>query len=161
MTGFEYSLAGLMLQNGFIEEGESMVRAIRDRYDGGKRNPWNELECGSNSARSMASYALMNIYSGFSFGMTTKNIGFDPIKKDGGQFVWSIGETYGTVTFTADSVSLRILGAPLTLAIFGIGRGRTAVSVTADGKAATFTQRGDHLFFTSELTIADSLEIKL
>ena len=150
-----------MLQNGYISEGEQMVAAIRDRYDGEKRNPWNEIECGSNYARSMASFALMNIYSGFSFGMTKKNIGFDPIKKGAGRFFWSVGETWGTVTFTDGVVRLKVLGAPLDLAVFGIGNGRCAASVTADGRAVDFSQRGCHLFFTSDITIIDSLEIAL
>ena len=63
MTGFEYALAGLMLANGYIDEGCAMVKAVRDRYDGERRNPWNEIECGSNYARSMASFALMPICS--------------------------------------------------------------------------------------------------
>lgn len=34
MTGFEYAFAGLLIQEGMIEEGLTVVRAIRDRYDG-------------------------------------------------------------------------------------------------------------------------------
>jgi hypothetical protein len=55
-TGFEYAFGGLLLAQGFIREGESVVKAIRDRYDGEKRNPWSEIECGHNYARSMASW---------------------------------------------------------------------------------------------------------
>ena len=46
-------------------EGVTVVKAVRDRHDGIRRNPWNEFECGSNYARSMASYALLNAFSGF------------------------------------------------------------------------------------------------
>lgn len=31
MTGFEYSFAGLLISEGFTEEGLEVVRAIRDR----------------------------------------------------------------------------------------------------------------------------------
>ena len=65
MTGFEYSFAGLLLSRGLIEDGLKVVKAVRDRYDGKKRNPWNEIECGSNYVRSMASFALIPILSGF------------------------------------------------------------------------------------------------
>ena len=33
-----------------------LVKYVRDRYDGRRRNPWNEMECGSNYARSMAAW---------------------------------------------------------------------------------------------------------
>ena len=79
MNGFEYSAAVLMIQNGMIEEGMAVVVALRDRYDGEKRNPWNEFECGSSYARSMASYALLNAFSGFEFDMRQGYIGFQQI----------------------------------------------------------------------------------
>jgi len=47
-----------MIQEGLVAEGLEFVAAIWDRYDGEKCNPWNESECGSNIARSTASYAL-------------------------------------------------------------------------------------------------------
>ena len=52
------SFAGLLFAAGRIEDGLKVVKAVRDKYDGRKRNPWNEIECGSNYARSMASFAF-------------------------------------------------------------------------------------------------------
>ncbi len=114
MTGFEYALAGLMITEGFTTEGERLVSGIRDRYDGEKRNPWNEIECGNNYARSMASYALMSIYSGFSFDMTEKHIGFNPKSTDG-KYVFSVKDSWGTVEFDENKYKLTILGNPLEL----------------------------------------------
>ncbi len=69
MNGFEYSAAIHMIMTGLVDEGMTCVEAVRMRYDGERRNPWNEFECGSNYARSMASYALLNAFSGFEFDM--------------------------------------------------------------------------------------------
>lgn len=90
MTGFEYSFAGLLCSEGKTDDGFKVVKAIRDRFDGKKRNPWNEFECGSNYARSMASYALVPILSGFEFDMPHGHIGFNPYKKDNFKCIWSL-----------------------------------------------------------------------
>ena len=137
MTGFEYALAGLMISEGYVAEGESMVKAIRDRYDGEKRNPWNEIECGSNYARSMASYALMPIYSGFTFDMTHKHIGFAPIFNDG-KYLFSIGESWGTVEFDEKSCRLTVLNGTLALNSISVPDSERITSVTLDGKNHDF-----------------------
>ena len=67
MHGFEYAFAGLLIARGRIDEGLTVVRAVRSRYNGANRNPWNEIECGSNYARSMASFALLPLFSGFRY----------------------------------------------------------------------------------------------
>lgn len=56
MTGFEYVAAAEMIFQGMDDEALRVVRAIRDRHDGLKRNPFSEPECGHNYARSMASW---------------------------------------------------------------------------------------------------------
>lgn len=62
MTGFEYQLAVLLLDYGFKEEGLKVAKAVRDRHDGRRRNPFNEPECGSFYARAMASWALLDAW---------------------------------------------------------------------------------------------------
>lgn len=137
MTGFEYALAGLMIANGYISEGESIVKAVRDRFDGEKRNPWNEFECGSNYVRSMASYALMPIYSGFTFDMTKKHIAFAPVLEKG-KYLFSVCESYGVVQFNKNEYRLTMLGNPLTLCSIAIPNGERVKKVTADGKEVPF-----------------------
>ena len=97
MNGYEYAAGIHMIMLGMVDEGMRCVAAIRDRYDGERRNPWNEFECGSNYARSMASYALLNAFSGLEFDMASGHLGFRPITQPGEPFkcVWSLGPAWG------------------------------------------------------------------
>ena len=137
MTGFEYALAGLMISEGFVAEGEKMVKAVRDRYDGEKRNPWNEIECGSNYARSMASYALMAIYSGFTFDMTKKHIGFAPISGEG-KYLFSVCESWGTVELSDRACNLSVLGNPLAIDSISVPNASDISEITIDGENVDF-----------------------
>ena len=56
MTGFEYVAAAEMIFQGMDADAVKVVKAVRDRHDGLKRNPFSEPECGHNYARSMASW---------------------------------------------------------------------------------------------------------
>ncbi len=56
MTGFEYVAAAEMIFQGMDADGVKVVKAVCDRHDGLRRNPFNEPECGHNYARSMASW---------------------------------------------------------------------------------------------------------
>ena len=46
MTGFEYTAAVGMIYEGQIRDGLKCIKNVRDRYDGAKRSPFNEAECG-------------------------------------------------------------------------------------------------------------------
>ncbi len=138
MTGFEYALAGLMISEGFTDKGEQIVKGVRDRYDGEKRNPWNEIECGNNYARSMASYALIPIYSGFKFDMTEKYIGFDP-KTEKGRYLFSVGDSWGAVDFDNSGYKLEILGNALVLNSISLPEGDKIKKVLVDGKELDFS----------------------
>jgi hypothetical protein len=159
MTGFEYALGGLMLSQGFIAEGEEIIKAVRDRHDGEKRNPWSEFECGHNYARSMASYALLLIYSGFSFDMTKKYIGFHPIKQGDGNYFWSVGNSYGTMQFTGTKQTLFVMGDALSLSSFGLKDGKKIVSITVDGESIPFIQNKNILSF-AERSVHSILTIR-
>ena len=58
-TGIEYHVASHLMYEGLLEEGLSIVKAVRDRYDGLRRNPWDEVECGHHYARAMSSWAVL------------------------------------------------------------------------------------------------------
>ncbi len=51
MTGFEYTAAVHMLYEGQIDAGLTCIGAIRARYDGLRRSPFDEAECGHHYAR--------------------------------------------------------------------------------------------------------------
>ena len=146
MTGFEYALAGLMIAEGYVDEGEKMVKAVRDRSDGEKRNPWNEIECGSNYARSMASYALMPIYSGFTFDMTQKHIGFAPILGEG-KYLFSAMESWGSVKIEDSGCYLSIFDRPLALCSLSIPNHKSITRITVDGKPIDFKIEEEKLVF--------------
>ena len=131
MTGFEYALGGLMAAQGKHREAEVIVKAIRDRYDGEKRNPWNEIECGSNYARSMASYAFVNLYSGLLCDVPNSYIGFFP--KKFGKYPWSAADTWGEVELLADKCVLHVCGDPLTVSKIGLEGAKNGCDVKIDG----------------------------
>lgn len=164
MTGFEYAAAVHMLQVGLVEQGLAVVRAVRDRFDGEKRNPWNEFECGSNYARSMASYALLNAYSGFSFDMVRGVVGFKPIVLEGGAFqsFWSLNAGWGTVLIMQQAADLHVMYGELTLNrlhLPGLSEGQT--SVAFNGIQVAHTRDGGDLVFGTPLTINAGSTLKV
>ena len=131
MHGFEYQAAGHMIQEGMLEQGLAMVQAVRDRYDGTRRNPWNEIECGSNYARSMAAFALLLAHSGFEFDAVRGHVGFSPKVADAPYTAfWSLGSGWGTCVLDATEIRLQAAAGELSLSSFasapagGRGRGR-------------------------------------
>lgn len=92
-TGIEYQVAAHLIYEGYVEEGFRIVRAVRNRNDGERRNPWNEVECGNHYARALASWSLVLALSGFHYSAPERTMGFGP-RSDGGKFVsfWSVGE---------------------------------------------------------------------
>jgi non-lysosomal glucosylceramidase len=120
MHGFEYAAADLMIKRGLEKEGLRVVKAIRDRYDGRRRNPWNEMECGSNYARSMASYALLLTYSGFSFDFRLRHMAFKPIKEGDSTFLWSCGRGWGEFRIKGKTIELAVAGGEIVLESLGL-----------------------------------------
>ncbi len=78
-TGIEYQVAAHLIYEGCIDEGLLLVKAVRDRHDGFKRNPWDEVECGHHYARAMASWAVLIALSGFKCDLTKGIIEFNPV----------------------------------------------------------------------------------
>jgi len=116
MTGFEYTAAIGMLYEGQTENGLTNIKNIRDRYDGLKRNPFNEAECGNNYARAMASWGAVIALSGFQYSAVKKSIQFTAKP---GRYFWSNGSQYGTVNIKGEgekkSVTFTVLRGDMSL----------------------------------------------
>ena len=77
-TGIEYQVASHLICEGMTDEGLEIVAAVRSRYDGRVRNPFNEYECGSYYARAMASYSLLGALSGFRYSAVERTLWLAP-----------------------------------------------------------------------------------
>jgi len=121
MTGFEYAAAVGMLYEGQLDDGLTCIRNIRDRYDGGKRSPFDEAECGHHYARAMASWAAVPALTGFKYSGVDKSMTFAAGK---GRYFWSNGYAWGTCSLKKAgkgmNVDLSVLGGTLGLSRFNL-----------------------------------------
>jgi len=93
MTGFEYAAAIGMLYEGQTGEGLKCITNIRNRYDGRKRSPFDEAECGHHYGRAMASWSEIPALSGFHYSGVTGELKFTDKP---GKYFWSDGYAWGT-----------------------------------------------------------------
>ncbi|HEY4290656.1 MAG TPA: GH116 family glycosyl-hydrolase [Puia sp.] len=122
MTGFEYVAAVEMLYEGQTENGLRCIKNIRDRFDGRKRNPFDEIECGHHYARAMDSWAATLALSGFHYSAVSKSMSFSGRP---GKYFWSNGYAWGTVTIVDSgngrAARLEVLRGDLALEHFSTG----------------------------------------
>ena len=105
MTGFEYTAAIGMLYEGQVSNGLACIQDIRDRYDGKKRSPFDEAECGHHYARAMIAWAAPNALSGFQFSAVKKRMAF---AANEGRFFWATGYAWGTCEIKKGKGGLRV-----------------------------------------------------
>lgn len=96
-TGIEYQVAVHLIYEGMTKEALALVEAVRKRYDGTVRSPFDEVECGHHYVRSMASWGLLIALSGYSFDMCKREISFNPaVGEEDFACFYSNGESWGT-----------------------------------------------------------------
>jgi hypothetical protein len=107
-------------------EGLRCIEAIRARYDGRKRSPFDEAECGHHYGRAMASWAAVLAWTGFQWSGVTGTMRFAARE---GRWFWSNGETWGICELQragdALQITIEVLHGSLTLKQLestGIGR---------------------------------------
>ncbi len=109
-TGVEYASASHMIMRGLVDEGLEIVRAVRQRYDGARRNPFNEIECGSYYARSMSAWQLVNAWSGLHADRVEGTLRFSPVEKGDFRLFWSAGAGWGELVRDGGRLSLVLHG---------------------------------------------------
>ena len=109
-TGIEYQVATELIYQGMIDEGLALVKAICSRYDGYKRNPWNEIECGHHYVRAMSSWGLLIALSGFYYNLADNEISFAPkVHEDDFTCLWTTGRGWGVYRQQKEKESGRII----------------------------------------------------
>jgi ethanolamine utilization protein EutA (predicted chaperonin) len=125
-------VAALMMNWGMAKEGVECVENIRARYDGEKRNPWDEPECGHHYARAMSSWSTVAALSGFLFdGAKAAVVAVPKILRDDFQCFWATGTGWGTFSLSRQNDStqfvLKVLAGTLAC---------RSVEIAAMGKTA-------------------------
>jgi len=142
MTGFEYAAAALMIYAGMVREGVECIENVRRRYDGERRNPWNEAECGHHYARAMAAWSGLLALSGFLYDGPRRQVTVVP-RMDAVDFrsFWSVASGWGSFRLRRTATGQRLELAPkegrLTVARVALalrpGSAKTAVTIGATG----------------------------
>ncbi|ANE47116.1 hypothetical protein SY83_13550 [Paenibacillus swuensis] len=123
MNGMEYAAAVHMLLVDMTEEGLQVIRDIRSRYDGRKRNPFNEQECGYHYVRSMASWGAILAWTGFQYDGVRHTMTFKSAAERTRWF-WSNGSAWGSFEQSPEDegtvIKLTVMRGMLTLNKLGI-----------------------------------------
>jgi uncharacterized protein (DUF608 family) len=169
-TGQEYLVAALMMNWGMVNEGVECVKNIRARYDGEKRNPWDEPECGHHYARAMSSWSTVVAMSGFLYdGVAAAVVAAPKIPRDHFTCFWATGTGWGTFSLrkTAGGTVFSIKVMHGTLACRSCeftARGPTA-AVETGGRAVKnqVSRHEDRMVVTLDetLRVAASGEIRI
>ena len=144
-TGIEYQVAAHLVYEGLVMEGLAITKAVRDRYDGERRNPWNEVECGSHYARALASWSLLTALSGYSYSAPERRLAFAPrLSPEAFGSFFTTGQGWGTFSQRigrgAATARLDLLWGALELRALGLAPGlvpgRPEVSARVNGSPA-------------------------
>ena len=107
-TGIEYQVASHLMMIGETEKGVAIVKALRARYDGRVRNPYDEFECGHWYARALASFAMIQGLTGVRYDAVEKTLELKAACKDDLRCFIATASGFGTVTAKKGKVSVEV-----------------------------------------------------
>lgn len=105
-TGIEYLVASHMLFTGMTREGLELYRSARLRFDGEKRNPWNEPECGHHYARAMSAWSGVLAMGGFRYHGGEQAVEIQA--RPGHRCFWATGTGWGAFQVTASGATIHV-----------------------------------------------------
>ncbi len=115
-TGIEYQVAAHLIMLGLVEPGLEVVRVCRERYDGRRRNPFNEYECGHWYARALASYSLLAALSGARYDAAEQTLYLAPARAGDFRCFLATATGYGTVGVKNGQPFLEVVHGQIPLA---------------------------------------------
>lgn len=131
-TGLEYQFAASLAFEGMMTEALAVVETVRQRFDGERRNPWNEQECGHHYARALSSWACFVAWSGFRYNAPQRELALMPrTRRQAFRCFWSIPSGWGRYTHTLKPQEQRV---EVHVAEGTMAVGRLAVNGIAKGQ---------------------------
>lgn len=116
-ASYEYLVAAQMLRAGMVATALQYVEGARRRFDGERRNPWNEFECGYHYARNMAAWSLVLAWSGFRYDGARKAVVAAPVAQAASaRCFWSSGTAWGVFERSGPRFSLQLQHGKLQVA---------------------------------------------
>jgi len=166
--GYEWAATSLYMWQHMPYRSLAHTRIMCERYDGAKRNPFNEVEWGSHYSRSMASYGVFTAACGFEYDGPRDHIGFAPkIQQDNFRAAFTSAAGWGTFSqqraagMQSESIAVRYGALTVRTLAFELPDGMKAknisVTVHTSGAAqaaaprdlpAKFNQRGARVEIT-------------
>jgi uncharacterized protein (DUF608 family) len=163
-TGIEYLFATQLIYGGMVREGVQSFEDVRRRFDGERRNPWDEPECGHHYARAMSAWSGIVALSGFRYRGQEKAIVAEPRTHVAAfSSFWSTGTGWGVFRQSAGEqaqFTLVVLEGTLPcrtveLALVFPAGSKPSASVGSKHLACDFSKRGNRAIFT----LHDTLEM--
>jgi uncharacterized protein (DUF608 family) len=165
-TGVEYSTASLFISEGLTREGIEVFNKVRARYDGEKRNPWDEPECGHHYARAMSAWSGLLGLSGFRYHGPDGSLRVAP-RIGGGDFrcFWATGTGWGTFRLSRATFQLKVLHGALPLRSCELparaGKSRVTVNASAVEHRLRQSSAGTTVEFSSLQTLEENAELRV
>ncbi len=106
-TGIEHQAAAHLMMFGCLKEAKDIISAGRARYDGARRNPFDEYECGHWYARALSSYSYLQAYTGVRYDAVERTLYVSG--RNAGEYTvfLSTATGYGTVTLKDGRAQLK------------------------------------------------------
>ena len=96
-TGCEHHFATHLCMLGRLDDAVKVEEAVVARYDGSKRNPFNEIECGHYYIRALASYGLVPAFSGAHYNAVEQSMTLKPSVSGDFKSFFAIGSNWGYI----------------------------------------------------------------
>jgi hypothetical protein len=102
-SGLEYTAAAGMIYAGLNDQALKVIQNVRNRYDGQKRSPFDEEECGHHYARAMAAWSAILALSEFNYSAVDQKFS---ITSKPGTYFWSTGYSWGAAKVEGNSITI-------------------------------------------------------
>jgi non-lysosomal glucosylceramidase len=150
-TGVEYQVAAHCMFEGMTNHGLRLLHAVQGRYDGSRRNPYNEIECGDHYSRAMAGLSVLEACTGAWYDAWDAHL---RLGRGVERYPLLAGTGWGEVRSTADTVSFRVLGGTVRISKVSLQAGEIeAMHVDAAQVAADVLAKPLTIATGSQLTV--------